>query len=129
MTQRELVWACEDVTRDDVERALAAGHDDMESLKRYTGLATGFCQGRCCLPRAAALLWERTRSAPRPTTARTPLVPTALAALAAAGELPPIYPGPRDEVLSPPPSAPTPPPQLRAVPEHAEVVIIGGGVM
>ena len=43
MTRREFVCLCEDVTRHDVEQAVAAGHTDMESVKRYTGFGTGIC--------------------------------------------------------------------------------------
>jgi len=40
MSGRELVCACEDVTRSDVEKALREGHTDIESVKRYTGFGT-----------------------------------------------------------------------------------------
>jgi bacterioferritin-associated ferredoxin len=41
MSTKTMVCRCEDVTLDEVRRALAEGHDDMESLKRYTGFGTG----------------------------------------------------------------------------------------
>ena len=49
MPEKVLVCACEDVTVHDVEEALARGHRDIESVKRYTGLGTGPCQGKSCL--------------------------------------------------------------------------------
>jgi bacterioferritin-associated ferredoxin len=40
---------CEDVTLDDFRAAYREGFTEMESLKRYTGVGTGFCQGKGCL--------------------------------------------------------------------------------
>ncbi len=74
---------CEDVTLHEVEEALARGHDDIESLKRYTGFGTGWCQGKNCLASAAALLVAHGKAAPLPFTARPPVRPVALADLAA----------------------------------------------
>ncbi len=124
-----MVCACEDVTATDVHAALAHGHDDLESLKRYTGLATGICQGRNCLARAAGLLHAHTQITPRPISARPPLWPTTLAALAAAGELPPIYPGSEAPALTPSPPPPRPPATMAALPTSVDVVVIGGGIM
>ncbi len=131
MTARELVCTCEDVTRGDVERAIARGHTDMESLKRYTGLGTGICQGRGCLARAAQLLTRAGYGGHTlaPTSARPPLWPVPLAALAAGASLPPIYPSEAAPAWTPPPPMPAPPEQLPSLPTHAQVVIIGGGIM
>ncbi|MDP9036246.1 MAG: (2Fe-2S)-binding protein [Myxococcota bacterium] len=43
---KTLACRCEDVTLRDIEDAIARGHDDIESLKRYTGFGTGWCQGK-----------------------------------------------------------------------------------
>ena len=51
-----IICRCEDVTLEDLKAAYAAGFRDLESLKRYTGLCTGFCQGKGCLTHAARLL-------------------------------------------------------------------------
>lgn len=89
-----LVCRCEDVTLSDVEEALARGFLDIEELKRYTGLGTGPCQGRECLVPACALLHEARAADPEralrqpeaqedhPFTARPPLYPVTLGALA-----------------------------------------------
>jgi bacterioferritin-associated ferredoxin len=53
---KTFVCRCEDVTTVDLEKAFAEGYRDMESLKRYTGFATGFCQGKCCTVHAARFL-------------------------------------------------------------------------
>ncbi len=51
---RPLVFLCrcEDVTLDDFRAAYREGFTEMESLKRYTSLGTGFCQGKGCLSEA-----------------------------------------------------------------------------
>lgn len=78
---------CEDVTLHEAEQALARGHDDIESFKRYTGLGTGWCQGKSCLAEACALLRAHTGRAPQPFTARPPLRPVAFGELAGLAQL------------------------------------------
>ena len=51
-----ILCRCEDVTIDDLQDAFDTGHRDLESLKRYTGFATGYCQGKSCLGHAARFL-------------------------------------------------------------------------
>jgi bacterioferritin-associated ferredoxin len=53
---RTIVCRCEDVTIEDLKQAFAEGYRDLESLKRYTGFATGFCQGKGCTAHAARFL-------------------------------------------------------------------------
>lgn len=88
MTAKALVCRCEDVTLDEVEACLAKGPRDLESVKRYTGLGTGWCQGKQCVVACARILAARTGEAPRlPITPRPPLHPVPLGALASlAGE-------------------------------------------
>lgn len=74
---------CEDVTLHELDAAIERGHDDIESLKRYTGFGTGWCQGKQCVVACARLLQTRTGTAPTmPITPRPPVVPLALGALA-----------------------------------------------
>jgi sarcosine oxidase subunit beta len=47
---------CEDVTVREFRAAFQEGFTELESLKRYTGMGTGFCQGKGCLAEAAAEL-------------------------------------------------------------------------
>lgn len=51
-----IVCHCEDVTVEDLRDAFSAGFRDLESLKRYTGFATGMCQGKCCTTHVARFL-------------------------------------------------------------------------
>lgn len=78
---KTLVCRCEDVTMHELEEAIARGHDDIESLKRYTGFGTGWCQGKGCVALCARLLEERGGTADLPITPRPPFHPTRLADL------------------------------------------------
>src|ERR1700735_1486861 len=79
---KTLVCRCEDVTLDELEDAITRGHTDLESLKRYTGFGTGWCQGKSCVALCARLLVERAGSADLPITPRPPFHPMRLADLA-----------------------------------------------
>ncbi len=82
---------CEDVLLEEVERASRRGYRGLEVIKRYTGVGTGLCQGRYCLPEAILVLANLERREPTEVgyiTQRPPVVPTPLGALASvAGEL------------------------------------------
>jgi NAD(P)H-nitrite reductase large subunit len=77
-----LVCRCEDVTLHELEEAIERGHTDIESLKRYTGFGTGWCQGKSCVSLCARLLVERGGDASLPITPRPPFHPLRLADLA-----------------------------------------------
>lgn len=77
-----LACRCEDVTLHELDEAIARGHDDIESLKRYTGFGTGWCQGKACLALCARRLAEKQHSVVAPFTARPPFHPVSLAVLA-----------------------------------------------
>ena len=79
---KTLVCRCEDVTLFELEEAIARGHDDLESLKRYTGFGTGWCQGKWCVALCARILSGRGGSAELPITPRPPYHPLALEDLA-----------------------------------------------
>jgi len=82
---RWVACPCEDVLLDEVQGAVRAGYRGLEVIKRYTGMGTGLCQGRYCLPDALLVL---SFLEGRPPTEvgyvrqRPPVVPTPLAALA-----------------------------------------------
>ncbi|MFL5270473.1 MAG: FAD-dependent oxidoreductase [Anaeromyxobacteraceae bacterium] len=124
---KAILCSCEDATVEDVRRAFEKGYRDLESVKRYTGLGTGPCQGKTCLAVAARELLRlgATPGEVAPFTVRPPLTPTPLAALAALdpatlplGAGAPLDPPSRER---PRPSAP--------LPARADVVIVGGGIM
>ena len=79
---KTLVCRCEDVTLHELEEAIGRGHTDIESLKRYTGFGTGFCQGKSCVALCARLLVEAGGDASQPITPRPPYHPLKLCDLA-----------------------------------------------
>jgi Sarcosine oxidase A3 domain/2Fe-2S iron-sulfur cluster binding domain len=85
-----VVCPCEDVLLEELETASSRGYRGLEVVKRYTGVGTGLCQGRYCLPEAIlvlALLEGRSPAEVGYITQRPPVTPTALGALAGiAGE-------------------------------------------
>ena len=149
MSEKAIVCACEDVSVSDIDAAIARGLGDIESLKRYTGLGTGPCQGKSCLS-SAVRLCARSNAVPTaallPFRSRPPGNPTSLASYAGLPleALPPPQPaaGPVGEPKRsrrggaaadrPTDLASYLPPALRPqsqLPERADVVIIGGGIM
>ncbi len=131
MNDKAIVCACEDVTQGELEDAVRHGHADVESMKRYTGLGTGPCQGKSCLTAAMRLCADRARLPPAaqvPFRARPPLSPTSLAAFAG---LPDEVVRRRESPLPPPKAglAAHPLQPREPLPPQARVVIVGGGIM
>jgi sarcosine oxidase subunit alpha len=84
--RKSFVCLCEDVTEKDLAGAVAEGFDHIETLKRYSTVSMGPCQGKVCGPLASvfcARLTGRSVAAVGTTTARPPAVPVELAVLAA----------------------------------------------
>ena len=129
---KAIVCGCEDVSVHDIEDAIARGYGDIESLKRYTGLGTGPCQGKSCEVGAMRICAAKGAVPPEaqvPFRARPPFVPTPLAA----------YAGVNQAVFGARTSAPGLKPTWgkgghplqpsTKLPGKADVVIIGGGIM
>ncbi len=77
---------CEDVTLREFRQAYREGFTELESLKRYTGVGTGFCQGKGCLCEAAEELARLRGTTPdriRLTSIRPPAEPLTFGQLAA----------------------------------------------
>lgn len=70
------------MTLHELKEAVARGHTDIESLKRYTGFGTGYCQGKSCVALCARLLVEHGGTATLPITPRPPIHPLPLGDLA-----------------------------------------------
>jgi sarcosine oxidase alpha subunit family protein/pyridine nucleotide-disulfide oxidoreductase len=82
---KRVACACEDILFSEIEEAVRRGYRGLEVVKRYTGLGTGLCQGRYCLPDALLLL-SILEGRPAPEVGyirqRPPVIPTPLSALA-----------------------------------------------
>ena len=78
---RKIVCRCEDLTEEEIIHAIEEGYDDIESLKRYTGVTTGFCQGKGCLMHVLRILAQKTGKSVDEigiTTQRPPVNPVPL---------------------------------------------------
>ena len=97
---KTLVCRCEDVTLQELVHGIEKGYADIESLKRYTGFGTGWCQGKWCLAPCARMLTARGGDARAPFTPRPPYHPVTLGHLAQIGDEPariePTEPDPED---------------------------------
>jgi NAD(P)H-nitrite reductase large subunit len=82
---KKIVCRCEDVTEEDILHAIEEGFSDLESLKRYTGISTGPCQGKSCMLHVIRILSMATRKDVNEigiTTQRPPVNPVPLYILA-----------------------------------------------
>jgi glycine/D-amino acid oxidase-like deaminating enzyme/bacterioferritin-associated ferredoxin len=109
---------CEGITLRALRDAVAAGAEDLGTLKRLTRAGMGRCQGRLCTPVLQALLPD---AAPVGFAPQVPLRPVPVAALAAAQ---PEWSGHRRLTLPPPRPLPA-----RPVPAEATVVVVGAGIV
>jgi NAD(P)H-nitrite reductase large subunit len=53
---KRILCHCEDVEVEELFSAIEQGYGDLETLKRYTGIGTGKCQGKCCFIQTLRLL-------------------------------------------------------------------------
>ncbi len=84
--RKRFVCLCEDVTEKDLARAVDEGFDNIETLKRYSTVNMGPCQGKMCGLNAAevcARLTHKDMNTVGLTTSRPPLVPVEMCVLAA----------------------------------------------
>jgi sarcosine oxidase subunit alpha len=84
--RKRFVCLCEDVTVKDLEQAVDEGFSHIETLKRYSTVSMGPCQGKVCSLAAATLCSWMTGKAlgtVGTTTSRPPVAPVELAVLAA----------------------------------------------
>jgi sarcosine oxidase subunit alpha len=84
--RKVFVCLCEDVTVKDLEQAIAEGFDNIETLKRYSTVNMGPCQGKMCGQAAIEICARATGrdiNATGTTTSRPPVTPVELRVLAA----------------------------------------------
>ena len=83
--QKKFVCLCEDVTEKDIYDAIDEGYSNVETLKRYSTISMGPCQGKMCQASAIALCARhngQSIEATGTTTARPPEQPVPLGVLA-----------------------------------------------
>jgi bacterioferritin-associated ferredoxin len=57
---------CEDIEVEELHSAIEQGYGDLETLKRFTGIGTGKCQGKCCFIQTLRELARVVAESPRP---------------------------------------------------------------
>ena len=81
----KIVCRCQDVTDKEIAEAITDGFVEIESLRRYTGMGTGFCQGKYCISKLIRILADQKAidgsQVPLPTP-RPYVIPVRLGALA-----------------------------------------------
>jgi bacterioferritin-associated ferredoxin len=83
VSEKVVVCRCEDVTIHELTDAIGRGYRDLESVKRYTGFGTGWCQGKQCVALCARMIYELGGEPPSaPITPRPPYHPVPFAFLA-----------------------------------------------
>ena len=90
---KHFICKCMDVTRKETQASIAEGYDQIETLKRFTSMGMGHCQGKTCYEAAARLAVldsSEKNSDGVPTTMRPPLVPVSFGVLA--GRAPHLVP-------------------------------------
>jgi len=82
---KKIICFCHDITESDIITAIEAGYDDIEMLKRFTGIFMGPCQGKMCMQNVLKLFAQKTGQSIesiRVPTLRPPVEPIPLGALA-----------------------------------------------
>lgn len=82
---QHFICKCMDVTRQELRYSTAEGFDAVETLKRYTSMGMGPCQGKQCYEAVARLAAQDTgvtAAAAVPTTLRPPFSPVSFGVLA-----------------------------------------------
>ena len=83
--KRSIVCRCEDISEEDVVKAIRSGYTDLEELRKKLRIGMGPCQGRVCILLVARILeceTGRKMGTIRMPTVRPPLVPVSLGTLA-----------------------------------------------
>ncbi|KAA0008793.1 MAG: (2Fe-2S)-binding protein [Thermoplasmata archaeon] len=82
---KKIVCRCEDVTEEDILKAIDEGYTDFEELRKKLRIGMGTCQGRTCIMLALRILARKTGKSieeiEKPSF-RPPVVPITLGSLA-----------------------------------------------
>jgi NAD(P)H-nitrite reductase large subunit len=83
--KRSIVCRCEDISEEDVIRAIQEGYTDIEELRKKLRIGMGPCQGRVCIQLVTRILERKTgkkMAQIQLPTIRPPLIPVSLGTLA-----------------------------------------------
>lgn len=87
----EMVCRCEEVTRAEIEAAIAAGDTTLSSIKKRTRAGMGYCQGKTCQRLIAQMITTETGGTVTPADAaekseRLPVGPLSVGMIAETDE-------------------------------------------
>jgi bacterioferritin-associated ferredoxin len=85
MVDKILICRCEDLTQEEIEKAIDEGYSTLDELKCRLRLGMGPCQGRSCISLARRVLCQKTDKTQEEIilpTSRPPVVPVSLGTLA-----------------------------------------------
>ena len=89
VNSKKVVCLCMDVSEKDIQEAIKQGFDYIETLKRFTGVCMGPCQGKLCMMHTVKILAKELGKTPGEVyvpTVRPPIKPVFLGALAGTSE-------------------------------------------
>ena len=78
MDDKVIICRCEEVTKEEIVKAIRRGATTINSIKRWTRVGMGLCQGKSCLNWVARILSEETGKPLKdikPHTSRPPIRP------------------------------------------------------
>lgn len=85
MKKKAIVCRCEDITEEDVIKAIDEGYNDIEELRKILRIGMGPCQGRVCIKLVIKILEKkigRKIAEDALTKSRPPIIPVSLGTLA-----------------------------------------------
>lgn len=85
MVDKIIICRCEDLTQEEIEKAIDEGYKTLDELKCRLRLGMGPCQGRSCISLVRSVLCQKTGKAPEEIilpNSRPPVVPVSLGTLA-----------------------------------------------
>jgi len=80
-SQETIICFCEDITKEEILKAIEQGCTTTNEIKRHLRAGMGECQGRGCMPQIMKLISQKTgkpREEILPSTDRTPIKPVPL---------------------------------------------------
>ena len=80
----EVICRCEEITREEIEEAIADGRTTVSGIKRHTRAGMGACQGRTCSKMIMRILQQKGVASMKDMavdTPRTPIVPVKIASI------------------------------------------------
>jgi len=83
--KQSIVCRCEDISEEEVIRAIEEGYTDIEELRKKLRIGMGPCQGRVCIQLVTRILERKTGkkiAQIQLPTVRPPLVPVSLGTVA-----------------------------------------------